>query len=191
MKLNDLAKKYGTDKKIPDGVKCTNGLYGHGYTPTYESIIKIIKPKKLLEIGISFGGSIRMWSEYLPNTNILAFDINENRAKFSDFNLHNVKLLLGDQSDVKFLNTLKDKYDIIIDDGSHKLNHILTSFNVLFNYLNDNGVYVIEDIHVNPDIEKYFENHKYLLKKYEDSRLTTKNKLLLVFKSTKTLNKLL
>ena len=36
-------------------------------------------------------------------------------------------------------------FDIIIDDGSHKLSDILKSFNLLSNYLKKGGFYIIED----------------------------------------------
>jgi hypothetical protein len=35
--------------------------------------------------------------------------------------------------------------DVIIDDGSHINEHVLTSFNILFPILAANGLYVIED----------------------------------------------
>jgi hypothetical protein len=37
-------------------------------------------------------------------------------------------------------------FDIIIDDGSHRVWHVLASFEVLFPLLKDGGIYVIEDI---------------------------------------------
>jgi hypothetical protein len=37
--------------------------------------------------------------------------------------------------------------DIIIDDGSHVNEHVITSFRTLFPYLQDGGIYVIEDLH--------------------------------------------
>ena len=33
---------------------------------------------------------------------------------------------------------------IIIDDGSHISKHIISSFNYLYPYLNDNGFYIVE-----------------------------------------------
>jgi len=35
---------------------------------------------------------------------------------------------------------------IIIDDGSHINEHVITSFNTLFPYLKDGGIYIIEDL---------------------------------------------
>ena len=37
-------------------------------------------------------------------------------------------------------------FDIIIDDGSHQSKHIISSFKFLFSYLNNNGIYVVEDL---------------------------------------------
>ena len=41
---------------------------------------------------------------------------------------------------------LYKNFDIVIDDGSHQSNHIITSFKFLFTFLNNNGVYVVEDL---------------------------------------------
>jgi hypothetical protein len=43
---------------------------------------------------------------------------------------------------------LKDdpKFDIIIDDGSHMMDHQIVTLNRLFRHLNDGGIYVIEDV---------------------------------------------
>ena len=53
--------------------------------------------------------------------------------------------------DVKFFqsNIFKEhnfrSFDVIIDDGSHQLSDILSSLNSFFKFLNDEGMYVIED----------------------------------------------
>ena len=35
--------------------------------------------------------------------------------------------------------------DIVIDDGSHMVEHVLTSFNVIFPRMSPNGIYAVED----------------------------------------------
>ena len=63
--------------------------------------------------------------------------------------IDNVEILIGDQSDYSFLQTVVSKYknfDIIVDDGSHQSKHIISSFKFLFPYLSKNGIYVIEDL---------------------------------------------
>ena len=44
------------------------------------------------------------------------------------------------------LNEQSGPFDIIIDDGSHFQEHIFTSFNILWPFLNPGGIYVIEDL---------------------------------------------
>ena len=66
-----------------------------------------------------------------------------------NISINNTKIFIGDQSDHNFLQSITDEYkffDIIIDDGSHKSKHIISSFNFLFSYLNNNGFYVVEDL---------------------------------------------
>ena len=60
-----------------------------------------------------------------------------------------LNFFFGDQTDTKFLTKIVNKYkyfDIIIDDGSHISKHVIKSFNFLFDYLNDGGLYFIEDL---------------------------------------------
>ena len=40
----------------------------------------------------------------------------------------------------------KLKFDIVIDDGSHEVNHQVKMINIWTNYLNDNGLLIIEDV---------------------------------------------
>lgn len=66
---------------------------------------------------------------------------------------------IGDASDYMFLNKIKNKYgqfDIIIDDGSHLIDHQKKSFQYLFDILSETGIYVIEDLHTS-----YFDTNKH------------------------------
>lgn len=145
-----LSKKYNTDKKMNDNIKSCNGLMGHDYANIYDKHLKKIKIYKMLEIGVSFGASIKMWDDYFSNkVDIYGIDINEKRFKKSDLENDKVKIFIGDQSSKLFLtNTFQtDKFDLIIDDGSHKIKDQLISLKLLFNKLKSGGIYVIEDLH--------------------------------------------
>lgn len=160
MFLNELAKKYRSDKKIPDGIKCQNGLMGHGYTVHYEKLLKNRNIKNLLEIGISFGGSIKMWDEFFNGKCfITATDVNEKRFKKEDLLKSNIRIEIGNQNDVNFLSKICDiNYDVIIDDGTHKSEDQITSFNKLFKNLNSRGLYFIQALHVARKTEHVFES---------------------------------
>lgn len=102
----------------------------------------------LVEIGVSHGGSLKMWQKYFgPNVKIYGIDIDKKCQKFSG---GNIEIILGSQSDPKFLEELKRKIpriDILIDDGGHYMDQQRITFNRLYNHISENGVYLIEDLH--------------------------------------------
>lgn len=146
----ELSSKYDTDKKMNDGIKCRNGVFGHNYAIHYDNyFIKNKNIKNILEIGVSFGSSIKMWDEYFDSkVNIIGIDINEKRFNKSELEKENIKIYLGDQKDINFLQNFKDiEFDIIIDDGSHRMMDQQISFKELFKFVKNGGLYIIEDLH--------------------------------------------
>jgi hypothetical protein len=137
-----LAIKHGTDKLT------------HGYIPRYEKYFSSVRLKKvnILEIGVggykdpkAGGESLRMWKEYFPNGIIYAVDIYDKRPHAEE----RIRIFQGSQNDPEFLKAVVQKagsFDIIIDDGSHVNEHVITSFGTLFPLLANNGIYVIEDL---------------------------------------------
>ena len=135
-------------KKIFVKFKCDK--YFHKYDLVYDNYFSRLKNKnlKILEIGISDGASLKAWSEYFKNSKIIGFDIKKIDLKKKGLLKKNIKVYTGSQSDKKFINFLINKYkkfDIIIDDGSHKPSDVITSFEMFFNSLSRNGLYFIED----------------------------------------------
>ncbi len=110
----------------------------------YEKHFTGLKPKRVLEIGVQGGGSLKIWRDMFPDAEIVGVDVLDDCKQHEG---HNIKVFVGDQCDVKFLETLGN-FDIIIDDGGHKMNQQQVSMNTLMrNQLNEGGVYVIEDLH--------------------------------------------
>jgi hypothetical protein len=105
------------------------------------------KNPKILEIGISGGGSLDMWNYYFDNKcEIYGLDILPINKEFPS----NVHIFQGDQGDSNFWDSfLKDhnNFDIVIDDGGHLMNQQIVSFEKIYPKLNDNGVYLCEDTH--------------------------------------------
>lgn len=116
------------------------------YYQEYERFFAEKKDQKIriLEIGIEKGGSLYTWAEWFPNAEIIGIDIDEECRKFKSDRVH---IFIGDQEDTTFLDSIPGNFDIIIDDGGHTMGQQQTSFNSLFSRLNENGIYVIEDIH--------------------------------------------
>jgi hypothetical protein len=102
---------------------------------------------RLLELGVSRGGSLDMWECYLGSSaTLVGVDIDE----ASQLSNPDRTILLGDQADATFLTSLVENYgpfDVIIDDGGHTMNQQITSVQTLFPGLNDDGIYIVEDCH--------------------------------------------
>jgi hypothetical protein len=141
--LAALALKYGSDK------------WGeHWYTSHYERYFAPFRHREfnLLEIGVggyedvtAGGQSLRMWRDYFPRARICGIDIYDKRAQQGD----RIRIWQGDQADESFLRRVFDeigRLGIVIDDGSHTNADVIKSFSVLFPLLEQNGVYVIEDV---------------------------------------------
>jgi hypothetical protein len=120
------------------------------YFPVYERHFSrfVNRDVVMIEIGCGEGGSLQMWKRYLgPHARIVGVDIRPKCAAFSE---DQIDIRIGDQSDTKFLASLVEEFgapDIVLDDGSHVMSHIKTSFDVLYPKVERNGVYLVEDLH--------------------------------------------
>lgn len=141
--LTRLAVIYGTDK------------FGyHDYTPNYHCLFRHLrdKPIKMLEIGVGGygdedrgGQSLEVWRDYFPKGEITGIDIQKKTMDLGP----RVEIRQGSQVDEEFLRTLvaeRGSFDVILDDGSHRNEHVVQSFGVLFPTLKPGGIYVVEDV---------------------------------------------
>jgi len=135
-------------ESINMGEKRGSVKYDH-FLELYDLYLNKYRSRKMnvLEIGVQAGGSMRLWEEYFPNAIIYGIDCSK---LCKEYKTERVKIFVGDQSDDKFLIFVGETaicFDIIIDDGSHVCSHQRISFETLFNYLSNDGIYIIEDIH--------------------------------------------
>jgi hypothetical protein len=164
--LCKIMEKHKSDKSI---------FIQHSYSPEYHKILSPYRDsaRYILEIGIGtnelmkpivgdeykIGASLYGWAEYFPNAKIIGADIEDKVL----FNHESINCFYCDQSSVNSLirlteninDTFKEKveYDIIIDDGSHIIDHQITTLQTLISKLKAGGVYIIEDIPIG-NIEK-------------------------------------
>jgi 2-polyprenyl-3-methyl-5-hydroxy-6-metoxy-1,4-benzoquinol methylase len=149
MNLDQIGLKYNSDK--------TSNF--HKYLEFYESSLEPMRytNNNIMEIGILNGDSLKILREYFENSTIYAFDIHDKSYLATD----NIKIFTGDQSDRSFLEkTFANEYfDLILDDGSHVMEHQQISIGCLFKKLKPGGIYIIEDLHTSlPD---YIETQNY------------------------------
>lgn len=134
MQLKELINKYRA-------CKGNEPLTEH-YPDVYERHFGNIREdvKSVIEIGVQGGGSVKVWRDYFPNAQIYGVDISPKCKKFEE---DRIQIVIGDQSDPKFLKTLPNA-DVIIDDGGHRMHQQRTSFVELLSHAS--MVYVVEDL---------------------------------------------
>jgi hypothetical protein len=142
-----LARHYKTDK---GGNHLEAGDTVHRYTPAYYEMFKDRRESvfNVLEIGVNYGCSLRMWRDFFPWALVAGLDSNESCL----FEEERIRCFAADQyNESDLLGVMKQlrnpKFDLIIDDGSHEPAHQIFSAQVLLPYLAADGVYVIEDIY--------------------------------------------
>ena len=120
------------------------------YLPIYDRLLGpyIGSKVRILEIGVSLGGSLAMWRKFLgPDATIFGIDINPDCAKFDG---QSASVRIGSQTDPQFLRRVVKEMgglDVVLDDGSHVASHQRISFETLFPLLSQDGLYLIEDMH--------------------------------------------
>lgn len=188
--LNRLALKYGTDKQMTQ--HSYTETYAALFPPTeYASDTEVqltttgkgcepictLKHRpsrsretvtRVLEIGVFFGSSIRMWRDYFPKAEIVGIDpflgIHGNKHKFSNPTKFleqwrrgqvgdRIRLVVADQHNVTQLTSIVHQlsqggqkgFDLMVDDGSHNHQDILQTWGVLWPLVAPGGIYVLED----------------------------------------------
>lgn len=141
--LSELANEYQTDKGS-----------AHNYIPAYDFYFSSLRNRRInfLEIGFFVGNSARMWDQYFPRANLHFIDIvPEFLEKYAHGLSSRCHFHIVDQANkedlLKFIEKVGIQFDVILDDGGHKMNQQITSFITLFPYVKSGGIYIIEDLH--------------------------------------------
>ncbi len=120
------------------------------YLPVYDRYLGPYRDANpaMLEIGVSFGGSLDMWRRFFgPNAILFGIDVNPACAERV---VAPNQVRIGSQDNPHFLNEVVNemgRLDIVLDDGSHVGRHQEISFRTLFPKLAAGGIYMIEDLH--------------------------------------------
>ncbi len=154
--LDEIAIHHQTDR-----ASVFTRTYGkpHGYASHYDRAFGHLRhqPVKLLEIGAAGGEGIKMWLDYFdhPKSRVVGVDIVSNT---NDWNTPGssptprYKFCQGDQVCSTFWACFIADYgkdwDVVIDDGGHFNDQIITTFNALWPVVKPGGFYAIEDLGV-------------------------------------------
>lgn len=125
----------------------------HAYTEIYERHLGHLRDESftLFEIGIGGshrpgrgGASLRMWRRYFLNASIVGLDIVDK----SFIKAPRLTVYTGDQTDSGLLARIVEEtgpVHVVVDDGSHRPEHVRATFRALFPLLETGGFYAIED----------------------------------------------
>ena len=106
------------------------------------------KSPVVMEIGVYRGGSLQMWKHYFgEGTQVIGIDIAPETKAFEE---EGIVVEIGSQDDRAFWKYLKEKYprvDILIDDGGHRMEQQIITFEEGFSHLALGGCYICEDLH--------------------------------------------
>lgn len=122
------------------------------YLTEYDRLFSTYRNRhiNLLELGTQNGGSLERWSIYFPQgKNFVGCDINPAclRLRYDD---SRITVIVGDANESatrEKIFAVTPKFDLIVDDGSHKSGDIVRAFANFFLHLNDGGLFVAEDLH--------------------------------------------
>lgn len=151
MTLNEIGIKNGTDKAS------SHPVFGHDYLRHYEKFFMPIKDREIrfMEIGVGGGESVKTWLDYFSKALIFGLDVVKNTNPWNtvgEKTHERYTFIHGDQSDKTMWECLcADRgalWDVIIDDGGHYNNQIITSFNSMWPRITTGGLYCIEDLGV-------------------------------------------
>lgn len=142
MSLIELVNNERTDKNTT-----------HSYLELYEKLLnkKKYTAKNVLEIGISAGGSIKLWHDYFVNANVYGIDIIKDSNVWSEIkNKENIHLYTSTDAYkdefVKKITDMNIKFDMILDDGPHTLESMIFFVSKYSKLLTEDGILILEDI---------------------------------------------
>ena len=122
-------------------------MYWHGYIPFYEKFLLARSFRNIAEFGVFKGDSIRWLLERFPDSSVYGADILpvqsewpvNPRFHFTQMNQESIKEIRS------FLGQCK--FDLIIEDGSHRPKHQVNCLIEGMDVLAPQGIYILEDIH--------------------------------------------
>jgi len=170
--LNSLCDQYGADKGYYTLYESQPYLYpSNTYADFYtlffhhrRNFYKVIEcgigtnsPTWKSSTGGKPGASLRVWRDYFPNAEIIGIDIDQDLLFHED----RIRTYQCDQTSrvsirafMEEAEVAKGSINLVIDDGLHRFIAGVTLFEELIASLDDEGIYIIEDVR-RSDLQKY------------------------------------
>jgi len=145
---------------------CTDKGGHHNYVNRIYNNIFDIKNRfdkiTLVEIGVFTGHSLKLWSDWFTNGNIIGIELNKSKGLptgdgFNALNaIYDFNVIWKDA----YVETTVDMFDdnsidFLIDDGTHELEHQLFTVKKWLPKLKSGGILLIEDIKNHHDFDLF------------------------------------
>lgn len=163
-----------------------NNRQWHNYTKLYYPLFRNVvnDPINIFELGVGTnnpnvpsnmgvnyqpGSSLRGWEIFFKNGKIFGADIDKNIL----FNTGRIRTYYCDQTNKEVINEmwnhpdLREKFDIIIEDGLHEYDANVIFFENSIHKLKKGGIYIIEDIK-NSELGKFMNKINEWKMKYQN-----------------------
>ena len=129
------------------------------------NIINFLQSKFILEIGTSLGIATSALSIGNSNSKITTLEGCPETAKiaqqqFDKFNLDNINLIIGDFKTTLPKAIKNNNFDFIYFDGNHQKEATLDYFNLCLQTINNNSVFIFDDIHWSKGMEEAWKEIK-------------------------------
>ena len=143
MSLQEIVDNSRTDKNTV-----------HSYLPLYQKLLLSKKEtaKNVLEVGIAYGGSIKLWNDFFTNATVYGLDISNINDVWEGIK-NKEKIILHTSSDAYnndfFINNFLNKNikcDFMLDDGPHTLESMKQFIKLYSQIMTDDGILIIEDV---------------------------------------------
>ena len=143
----ELSKLFKTDKE--PAMHNFIDVYKRHFDPIRDSVTRVF------EIGIFNGASHKMWKCYFDSAEVYGIDIRP-KPWVEKLGIHTYIANQANREDLQtFIDSSGGQFDIIIDDGGHRMNHQQVSLGFLFKHLKPGGLFIIEDVHTS--IPKFYD----------------------------------
>lgn len=145
--LSEIITKYENCDKGGTG---PNAL--HSYDTVYEKLLehKRLQVTHVLEVGVRYGASLKVWADYFPNAKIFGID-NASECPLWVSDNPRIEVFEADTTKPETVAAVMNRFslrtfDLIIDDGLHRAFSQAVTYGTLKPYLAKDGLYVIEDL---------------------------------------------
>jgi hypothetical protein len=144
----------------------TMKFWKHRYTEFYNKLLQPIRNQNstLVEIGVAFGGSLRVWRDYLGSGSVVGLDIYPE----SSMEEHGIVALTGDSAKEDAISLVRDvvsdDVQVIVDDGDHQPQVQFETICNFWDILKKGGHYIIETAYgfewLVPELGKRFKGSR-------------------------------